>query len=90
MCQKIQSQQLKYYFLHLHELTSCVLSMLPSPCAQFGQTSAKFRRLKWFTYPRGQGKLLGKVLHLCRVDLVVKVDKIAPLLLKGSWIMCGW
>lgn len=30
------------------------------------------------------------MLHLCRVDLVVKVDKAAPLLLIGSWIMCCW
>lgn len=42
----------------------------------------------WFTYSRGWCKLLGKALHLCCVDLVVKVNKIAPLLLPRSWIMC--
>lgn len=57
---------------------------------KFVQTPAKFRGLKWFTYSRGWGKLLGKALHLCRVDLVVKVNEIAPLLLTRSWIMCWW
>lgn len=33
------------------------------------------------TYSRGGGKLVGKVLHLCCVDLVVKVNDVAPLLL---------
>lgn len=56
----------------------------------FFQTLVKFRQLKWLTYPRVQGKLLCKVLHLCCVDLVVKRDKIAPLPLWRSWIMCGW
>lgn len=46
--------------------------------------------LKWFTHSGGGGKLLGKVLHHCHIDLVVKVNKIAPLLLPRSWIMCWW
>lgn len=40
-----------------------------------------------FSYSRGWGKLLGEVLHLRRVDLVVKVNKIASRLLTGSWVM---
>ncbi len=42
------------------------------------------------TYSRVWGKLLGKFLHLCCVDVVVKVNKIALLLLTRSWIMCCW
>lgn len=41
------------------------------------------------TYSKVRGKLLGKVLHLSCVDLVVKVDKVAPVLLT-LWVMCGW
>lgn len=46
--------------------------------------------LKWFTYSRCWRELFGKVLHPCPVDLVVKVNKISPLFLKSSWMMCWW